>query len=222
MSKPEKIIAMIKEQGMIPLFYHDDQDVCYEVVKALYEGGVRIIEFTNRGEKAIDNFKHVLKKRDKEWPDLLLAIGTIKNVKDAKAFMKAGADFIISPGIVEKVGKTVQESGLLWIPGCMTTTEIMLAESCGAKLVKLFPGNLLGPGFMSAIKELFPGLLFMPTGGVEVERGNLKGWFDAGVCAVGMGSKLITKDILINKQFDKMAQQAKDALAMIKEVRANH
>ncbi len=220
MSKPEKIIEIIKEQGMIPLFYHADEEVCYDVVKALYEGGIRIIEFTNRGEKAIDNFKYLLKKRDKEWPDLLLAIGTIKNVKDAKAFIKAGADFIISPGIVEKVGKTVQEADLLWIPGCMTTTEIMLAESCGAKLVKLFPGNLLGPGFMSAIKELFPGLLFMPTGGVEVERGNLKGWFDAGVCAVGMGSKLITKDVLINKQYDKMVQMTKDALALIEEVRS--
>lgn len=222
MSKADKIITAIMQQGMIPLFYHDDKDVCYEVVDALYKGGVRIVEFTNRGPRALDNFKQLLKKRDKQWPDLLLAIGTIKTVKDAKFFIKAGADFIISPGIVEKVGKTIQDAGILWVPGCMTTTEIMLAESCGAKLVKLFPGNLLGPAFMNAIKELFPGIAFMPTGGVDLEQGNLKAWFDAGVCAVGMGSKLITKDILQNRQYDVLVNRTTEAIFLIQSVRATN
>ena len=221
MSKAEKIIDAIKEQGMIPLFYHDDAEVCYEVVNALYEGGVRIVEFTNRGEQALDNFKYLLKKRDKQWPDLLLAIGTIKTVKDAKAFLKAGADFIISPGIVEKVGKTIQAEGVLWVPGCMTTTEIMLAESCGAKLIKLFPGTLLGPSFVNAIKELFPGISFMPTGGVDLEQANLKAWFDAGVCAVGMGSKLITKEILKNRQYDILVNRTTEAISLLRSVRTN-
>jgi 2-dehydro-3-deoxyphosphogluconate aldolase/(4S)-4-hydroxy-2-oxoglutarate aldolase len=221
MSKAEKIIDAIKEQGMIPLFYHDDAEVCYEVVNALYEGGVRIVEFTNRGEQALDNFKYLLKKRDKQWPDLLLAIGTIKTGKDAKAFLKAGADFIISPGIVEKVGKTIQAEGVLWVPGCMTTTEIMLAESCGAKLIKLFPGTLLGPSFMNAIKELFPGISFMPTGGVDLEQANLKAWFDAGVCAVGMGSKLITKEILKNRQYDILVNRTTEAISLLRSVRTN-
>ncbi|RYG44777.1 MAG: bifunctional 4-hydroxy-2-oxoglutarate aldolase/2-dehydro-3-deoxy-phosphogluconate aldolase, partial [Chitinophagaceae bacterium] len=112
MSKADKIITAIMQQGMIPLFYHDDAEVCYEVVDALYKGGVRIVEFTNRGPHAVENFKQLLKKRDKQWPDLLLAIGTIKTVKDAKLFIKTGPDFIISPGIVEKVGKTIQDAGI--------------------------------------------------------------------------------------------------------------
>jgi len=210
---------MIAGQGMIPLFYHNDKTLCYEVVRALYAGGARIIEFTNRGEKAIDNFKHLLMKRDTEWPDLLLAIGTIKDEKDAKAFIKSGADFIIAPGIVQEVAKTARESDLLWVPGCMTTTEIMLAESSDASLIKLFPGNVLGPLFLSAIKEIFPGIRFMPTGGVEVEKENLREWFKAGVCAVGIGSKLVTNDILVNKHFDNLAQRTKDALAMVKEIK---
>lgn len=219
MSKAEKMIHAITEQGTIPLFYHDDVHICVGVVDALYKGGVRIIEFTNRGPKAVDNFKYLLNERDKQWPGLLLAIGTIKTVQDAKVFMKAGADFIISPGMLDKVGQTIQEADILWVPGCMTPTEIMLAESCGAKLVKLFPGNLLGPGFVTAVKEVFPGISFMPTGGVDIERENLRAWFAAGVCAVGMGSKLITKDMLNTRQFDLLAQRTKDALELIRSVR---
>jgi 2-dehydro-3-deoxyphosphogluconate aldolase/(4S)-4-hydroxy-2-oxoglutarate aldolase len=219
MSKAEKIIHAITEQGTIPLFYHEDPGVCHGVVDALYKGGVRLIEFTNRGPRAVDNFMYLLKERDKLWPGLLLAIGTIKTVHDASVFVNAGADFIISPGILDKVGQTIHAADRLWIPGCMTPTEIMLAESCGAKLVKLFPGNLLGPGFVTAVKEVFPGISFMPTGGVDIEKENLRAWFAAGVCAVGMGSKLITKDMLNNRQFDLLAQKTKDALELIRSVR---
>ena len=128
---------------------------------------------------------------------------------------------MISPGIVPEIGEVTHEAGLLWVPGCMTSTEIMLAETCEAGLVKLFPGNLLGPVFMSAIRELFPGMNFMPTGGVEVERENLKAWFSAGVCAVGMGSKLISKDILARRQFDELTGLSVEALGMINEVRTS-
>lgn len=219
MVKNECIIEQIKTQGLLPLFYHENADVCCEVVKALYEAGIRIIEFTNRGKNARENFKQLLKKRDKEWPDLLLAIGTVKNVEDAKTFIKTGADFIICPGIVKEVGKKVQDANLLWIPGCMTTTEIMLAENCGAGLVKLFPGNLLGPGFMSAIRDLFPEMHFMPTGGVEIQTENLKAWFGAGVCAVGMGSKLISSHVLVNKEYGKITQLAAEAIGIIRAIR---
>lgn len=221
MIKTKNIIVQIRQQGLIVLFYHDDVKVCYEVVRALYKGGIRIIEFTNRGKNALANFKYLLKKRDEEWGDLLLAIGTIKIVKEAEIYIKAGADFIISPGVIKEVGEAVQEADLLWMPGCMTTTEIMLAEECGAGLVKLFPGNLLGPGFMRAIRELFPGMYFMPTGGVEAEHENLKAWFDAGVCAVGMGSQLVSKHLLVNKQYNKITQLAIRTRCIINKVRGD-
>jgi 2-dehydro-3-deoxyphosphogluconate aldolase/(4S)-4-hydroxy-2-oxoglutarate aldolase len=219
MGKHKIIIERIKSQGLIPLFYHEDIEVSKAVVRALYEAGIRIIEYTNRGENALNNFKTLLKLRDKQWPDLLLAIGTIKNVKDAKAYIKAKADFIICPGVIKEVGEKVLEANLLWLPGCTTPTEIMLAEDCGAKLVKLFPGNLLGPGFVTAIKEIFPGIDFMPTGGVEINKENIESWFKAGVCAVGMGSKLITKTALEKKEYTKITSLTKEVLDIIQQVK---
>lgn len=215
----EGIIKKIAEQGMLPLYFHADPSVSVEVLRALYAAGIRSVEYTNRGEAALENFKLLKETRDRELPELLLGIGTIKRKKDAKAFIKAGADFIIAPGMIEEVAETVHKEDMLWIPGCMTTTEIIRAEDAGAKLVKLFPGNLLGPSFVSAIKELFPGLYFMPTGGVEVNKENLTAWFKSGVVAVGMGSKLITKDILEKKDYEQLINKTKEAIALIQEVR---
>ncbi|NII27306.1 bifunctional 4-hydroxy-2-oxoglutarate aldolase/2-dehydro-3-deoxy-phosphogluconate aldolase [Pseudoflavitalea sp. X16] len=215
----EGIIKRIAEQGVLPLYFHPDATVSVEVLKALYAAGIRAVEYTNRGEAALDNFKLLKETRDKELPELLLGIGTIKRKKEAKAFIKAGADFIIAPGIIEEVAETVHKEEMVWIPGCMTTTEIIRAEDAGAKLIKLFPGNLLGPAFVSAIKELFPDLLFMPTGGVEVNKENLTGWFKAGVAAVGMGSKLITKEILEKKDYEQLINKTKEAIALVNEVR---
>lgn len=213
------IIKRIAEQGVLPLYFHPDATVSTEVLKALYAAGIRAVEYTNRGEAALENFKLLKETRDRELPELLLGIGTIKRKKEAKAFMKAGADFIIAPGMIEEVAETVHKEEMLWIPGCMTTTEIIRAEDAGAKLVKLFPGNLLGPSFVSAIKELFPDLLFMPTGGVEVSKENLTGWFKSGVVAVGMGSKLITKEILEKKDYEQLINKTKEAIALVNEVR---
>ncbi|MEO6719061.1 MAG: bifunctional 4-hydroxy-2-oxoglutarate aldolase/2-dehydro-3-deoxy-phosphogluconate aldolase, partial [Ferruginibacter sp.] len=131
----------------------------------------------------------------------------------------AGCDYIISPGLVEAVAKVADENDMLWIPGCMTPTEIISAENLGAKMIKLFPGNIIGMAFMQAIKELFPGLLFMPTGGVDVTRENIEGWFKAGVCAVGMGSKLVTKSIMDNRQYDELIAATKDVLTIIRDIK---
>lgn len=215
----EGIIKRIAEQGILPLYFHADPAVSIEVLKALYAAGIRAVEYTNRGEAALANFEQLKETRDRELPELLLGIGTIKRRKDAKAFIKAGADFIIAPGMIEEVAEAVHKEDMLWIPGCMTPTEIIRAEEAGAKLIKLFPGNLLGPSFVTAIKELFPGLYFMPTGGVEVNKDNLTGWFKSGVIAVGMGSKLITKDILEKKDYAQLINKTKEAIALVQEVR---
>jgi 2-dehydro-3-deoxyphosphogluconate aldolase/(4S)-4-hydroxy-2-oxoglutarate aldolase len=151
---------------------------------------------------------------------MYLGIGTIKNAESAQAFIDAGADFIISPGLVEDAAKVADAYNMLWVPGCMTPTEIIRAEQLGATMVKLFPGNILGAGFVSAIKELFPNLKFMPTGGVEAEEGNLKQWFKSGVAAVGMGSKLITKDMVQQKDYAGLKTATEKALQLIKDITA--
>lgn len=215
----QEIIDAITSQGMLPLYYHDDSTVTLEVAKALYAAGVRIIEYTNRGEAALNNFKYLLANRDAEMQGMLLGIGTIKTVDHAKTFLTAGADFIVCPGMIPEVAKVVHDAGKLWVPGCMTSTEIMMAEQAGAKFIKLFPGNLLGPSFASAIKDIFPGIAFMPTGGVELDAANIKSWFAAGVKAVGMGSKLITKQVLEQKDYSKITNQTKQVLDILQTIK---
>src|SRR5215216_617051 len=202
MDKKAEVLALIPKQGMLPLFFNKDTEVSINILKALYNAGIRTVEYTNRGEAALQNFGKMRQVCDTELKGMYLGVGTIKNADTAKAFIEAGADYIISPGLVEDAAQVAEAQNLLWVPGCMTPSEIIKAEQLGAKMIKLFPGNILGPGFMSAIKELFPGLLFMPTGGVELDKGNISGWFKAGVCAVGMGSKLITKQALDNKDYE--------------------
>ena len=219
MDKRSEILKLIPEQGVLPLFFYKDTQVSIEVLKALYSAGIRSVEYTNRGEAALTNFREMRKVCDTELEGMYLGVGTIKNAETARAFIEAGADYIISPGLVEDAIKVAEENGLLWVPGCMTPTEIIRADQLGAKMVKLFPGNLLGPSFLSAIKELFPNLLFMPTGGVEVEKENLAGWFKAGVCAVGMGSKLITKSALENRDYEGIKTSTLKSLDLIREVR---
>jgi 2-dehydro-3-deoxyphosphogluconate aldolase/(4S)-4-hydroxy-2-oxoglutarate aldolase len=220
MNKKTELLQLIPQQGLLPLFFNKDTQTSIDILKALYEAGVRAVEYTNRGDDALRNFKEMRAVCDKELPGMFLGIGTIKNAASATAFVEAGADFIISPGLVEDVAKVADEHDVLWVPGCMTPSEIIRAEQLGAKMIKLFPGNILGPSFLSGIKEIFPNLLFMPTGGVEAEEGNLKGWFKAGVVAVGMGSKLITKEVVAQKDYAGLKTSVVSALDLVKQVAA--
>lgn len=218
MRKKEQAEKALLEQKFLPLYYHDSPEVSIEILKALYEGGVRILEYTNRGEAALDNFAVLRKTVDKTMPELQLGIGTIKTKKQARKYLEAGADFIVCPSINEEVGELVLEEKLLWIPGCMTPTEIATAENAGAAIVKIFPGNILGPSYITAIKDLFPGLRFVVTGGVESEENNLRGWFSAGVVGVGMGSKLISKEIVERKDYEGLRQLTQKTIQLVRSI----
>lgn len=219
MNKKEKLLQLIPEQGILPLYFYKDPEVSLQVLRALYNAGIRTVEYTNRGEAALQNFKKMRQLCDSELKEMYLGIGTIKNAESAKTFIDAGADYIISPGLIEEVATIADENNMLWIPGCMTPTEIIKAENLGAKMIKLFPGNILGPEFMSAIKALFPDLLFMPTGGVDLDKDNIANWLKAGVCAVGMGSKLISKQLLEEMNYSKIEELSKKALDILKSLR---
>ena len=219
MNKKDLIQTLIIKEKILPLFYDDSVETSIDVLKTLYKAGIKLIEYTNRGAHALTNFKALRNVVNNEMQDLYLGAGTIKTVDDANAFIDAGADFIVCPVVSIEVAKIVQNAGLLWVPGCMTTTEIFTAETNGATIVKIFPGNILGPAFIKGIKEIFPKLLFMPTGGVDVDEKNLQDWFQSGVCAVGMGSKLVSKNIIENKDYNKLADQTKKALAIISSIK---
>ncbi|GAB3664106.1 bifunctional 4-hydroxy-2-oxoglutarate aldolase/2-dehydro-3-deoxy-phosphogluconate aldolase [Echinicola sediminis] len=214
----EEIIKAMEETGMIPVFNHDDIEVAKAVLDTSYKGGVRVFEFTNRGENSLNVFKE-LKQYSAKYEGLILGIGTIFTPKEVVDFDEAGADFIVSPALIPNVAITATNHDLLWIPGCGTVTEIFNAKEMGAKVIKAFPGNVLGPSFVSAVKAVLPSLKIMPTGGVEPTEANLSKWFNAGVTCVGMGSQLFNKEWIMQKQFDALEEQIVQALAIIKSIR---
>jgi 2-dehydro-3-deoxyphosphogluconate aldolase/(4S)-4-hydroxy-2-oxoglutarate aldolase len=220
MQTEEQSIQKVKELGLLPLYYHDNPEVCLSVAKALYDAGVRCIEFTNRGAHAFENFKRLVKTRDESMKELVLAVGTIKTGTEAQKYIDAGADFLISPVFDNSVCDTAYLNKVLWIPGCTTPTEIHVAEKAGCKLIKLFPGNLLGPGYVEAILPLFQGLDFVVTGGVDTTEENIKAWFKAGVVGVGMGSKLIGKDVLQEEDYDGLKTKTRKVISIIRKIKS--
>lgn len=220
MNKKTELLRLIPHQGIVPLYYSADPVTSIEVMKALYSAGIRTTEYADRGEAALKNFKEMRKVCDAELPGMYLGIGTVKSSESAKAYINEGAEFLVSPGILAPVIEIADRHQLLCIPGCMTPTEIIHAESLGVEIVKLFPGNTLGPGFIDAVQAVVPYIKFLPTGGIELHEDNLMGWFKSGVCAVG-GSKLITKAILQNKLYAELTADARAAFERIRTIRHN-
>ena len=219
MSKSQQATDAIVQQGILPLYFNADETVSVDILKAIYKAGIKAVEYTNRGEAALSNFKKMVQVRNSEMPGLLMGVGTIKNLKQAEDYMAAGADFLVSPGFVAEVANYAVSKDIFYAPGCMTPSEIIAAENAGVKFIKLFPGNMLGPEFLSTIKEIFPKLLFMPTGGVDTTRENIEGWFKAGVCAVGMGSKLISKKLMEAKDYATIESETKKVLELIQSIK---
>ncbi|HEY2648564.1 MAG TPA: bifunctional 4-hydroxy-2-oxoglutarate aldolase/2-dehydro-3-deoxy-phosphogluconate aldolase [Puia sp.] len=214
----EKIIDAIIHQGVLPLYFHPDEETSIQIVQALYDSGIRVIEYTNRGKQALKNFRSIKKETYKKFPDLILGLGTVMDPKTAGKGIQNGADFLVSPGYNRDLSKFTDNENILWIPGCITPTELFLAQDDGLKLVKLFPANTVGPGFVKSVKEVFPELLYMPTGGVDGE--NMESWFRAGVSVVGMGSSLISHEIVNNKNFELLKSNTGALLRQIAAIRS--
>ena len=210
----------IVQQGILPLYFNADETVSIEVLKAIYRAGIRAVEYTNRGEAALNNFKKLIEVKNIEMPDIFLGVGTIKTLQQAESYTNIGADFLVSPGLIPEVIDYTSSKNIFYAPGCMTPSEIIAAENKGIIFIKLFPGNLLGPDFVSSIKEIFPKLLFMPTGGVDTTKENLEAWFKSGVCAVGMGSKLVSKKLMEQKNYAAIEKDTKQVLDIIQKIKS--
>lgn len=218
-NKIQNVSDVILKQGLLPLYFNADKTISVAVLKALYKAGIRAVEYTNRGEQAIGNFAEMVEVRNREMPGMLLGIGTIKNVQQVQDYFNSGADFFISPGFVKEVSDFLKSKEVFYGPGCMTPREIIEAENEGIKFIKLFPGNILGPEFLRSLRDLFPTLVFMPTGGVDPTEESVKEWFRAGVDAVGMGSKLISKKLMEDQDYTTIEKQTKVVLELIRSVR---
>lgn len=214
-----EVASVMKESGMVPLFYHPDVELGKKVLKACFDGGARLLEFTARGDFAFEVFSELNMYAIKELPGMIMGVGSITDAGAASMFMQMGANFIVTPSLREDIAVACNRRKVLWSPGCGSLTEINKAEELGCEIVKLFPGSTYGPGFVQAIKGPQPWTSVMPTGGVSTEEANLKGWFDAGVTCVGMGSKLISKDLLAKKDFKGLETKVRETLALIKNVR---
>ncbi|MGB5275371.1 MAG: bifunctional 4-hydroxy-2-oxoglutarate aldolase/2-dehydro-3-deoxy-phosphogluconate aldolase [Flavobacteriaceae bacterium] len=217
-SRIEVAMAM-RESGMVPLFYHPDVELGKKVLKACFDGGARLMEFTARGDFAFEVFSELNKYALKTLPGMMMGVGSVTDGGAASMFLQMGANFIVTPSLREDIAIVCNRRKVLWSAGCGSLTEINRAEELGCEIVKLFPGDTYGPAFVKAIRGPQPWTSIMPTGGVSTDEANLKAWFDAGVICVGMGSQLISKEILSQKDFGALEHRVATALATIRKLR---
>ena len=215
-----EVVNVMRDTGLVPLFFHSDIEVAKQVTKACYEGGARLLEFTSRGDFAHQVFGELSKYCNDELPDMVLGVGSVTDAASASLYMALGANFIVTPVLREDIAIVCNRRKVLWSPGCGSLTEICRAEELGCEVVKLFPGGIYGPNFIKAIKGPQPWTSIMPTGGVSPTEDNLSGWFNAGATCVGMGSKLITKEMVANKDYTGIKENCEKTLELIDIIRS--
>lgn len=210
-----QVAQTMEQTGMVPLFFHSDINTAKQVLKACYDGGARLMEFTSRGDFAFEVFGELTKYAIAELPGMIMGVGSVTDAAAASLYMQLGANFIVTPVLREDIAIVCNRRKVLWSPGCGSLTEIAKAEELGCEIVKLFPGGIYGPDFVKAIKGPCKWTSIMPTGGVSPTKENLTSWFNAGVTCVGMGSKLMAKHDNGDYDLKKITTLTKDALAII-------
>jgi len=210
----------MESTGLVPLFFHKDVALGKKILEACYNGGARILEFTSRGDFAHKVFGELNKFCESNLPEMILGVGSVTDAAAASLYMQLGANFVVTPVLREDIALVCNRRKVLWSPGCGSLIEIARAEELGCEIVKLFPGGIYGADFVKAIKGPSPWTKIMPTGGVSTDRENLKAWFNAGVTCVGMGSKLISKEVLASKNFKELEKNIRETLALIQEIRS--
>lgn len=214
-----EVINNMKNTGLVPLYYNSDIEICKKVLKACYDGGARLFEFTSRGDFAYEVFEGLLKYTVNELPEMILGVGSVTDAASASLYMQMGANFIVTPVLREDIAIVCNRRKVLWSPGCGSLTEIAKAEELGCEIVKLFPGDVYGPKFVRGALAPQPWTSIMPTGGVSPTEESLKSWFDSGVTCVGMGSQLISNEIIESGDYQKLSNLVKFSLDIIKKIR---
>lgn len=217
--RKQSIVDQAIETGIVPLFTHNDLETCVGVLKAAYEAGIRVFEFTNRTEKSLENFKQLVTIKSKQMPDMALGIGTIYDVGTAQNYLDIGAEFIVAPVLNPAVGALCKEHSIPWMPGVMTVTEVYNARQAGAEMIKIFPGDAVGSKFVKSLRSPMADVKLMVTGGVSPTKESLSEWFGAGANCVGLGSQLAPKEVIMAKDFNKIREIMKHAIAIIGQVR---
>jgi 2-dehydro-3-deoxyphosphogluconate aldolase/(4S)-4-hydroxy-2-oxoglutarate aldolase len=214
------VLGAILEDGLVPVFYHPEVEVALEAARACHRGGARTFEFTNRGDGAHRVFEELCRRAARELPDLVLGAGSIGEPYTAALYLAAGAGFVVGPVLNADVARLCNRRKVAYAPGCGTASEIAAAEELGSEIVKIFPGDSLGgPEFVKAILGPCPWSSLLPTGGVEPARESVRAWIGAGAAALGMGSKLISKELVQRRDWEGLAEKVRELLAWIREAR---
>ena len=214
------VAEQMKATGIVPVFYHANTQTCKDILKACYDGGARVFEFTNRGDFAHEVFAELVKYATKELPGMMLGVGSVIDAGTTALYLQLGANFIVSPLINAEMAKTCNRRKVAWMPGCGSVTEINYAEELGAEVVKIFPGSQVGgPSFVKAVKGPLPWSSIMPTGGVSPTEENLKEWFSAGVHCVGIGSKLFQKKEDGSFDLKKVEEKVQEAIQIVESLK---
>ena len=214
-----ELAQTMKDTGLVPLFFNSDIELSKKVLKACYDGGARLLEFTARGDFAHEVFGELTKYAIKELPGMIMGVGSVTDAAQASLYMALGANFVVTPVLREDIAIACNRRKVLWSPGCGSLTEIARAEELGCEIVKLFPGDIYGPQFVKGIKGPQPWTSIMPTGGVSPTEENLKAWFNAGVTCVGMGSQLISKEIIADKDYAALEATVRKTLDLIRRIK---
>ena len=215
------VLNTMVETGLVPVFHHADAEVATAISGALVRGGARLIEFTNRGDAAFEVFAELERFCRDEHPGVILGAGSIVDAATAGLYINLGANFIVGPVLNAEVARLCNRRKIAYSPGCGTASEISQAEELGCEIVKIFPGDLVGgPAFVKALRGPCPWTMLMPTGGVDVTEGSLSTWFEAGVACVGIGSKLVSADIVAARDWGLLERRTADTLSLIRSLRA--
>ncbi|KRO79110.1 MAG: keto-deoxy-phosphogluconate aldolase [Polaribacter sp. BACL8 MAG-120531-bin13] len=214
-----EVAQVMKETGLVPLFFHSDIEVAKKVLQACYNGGARLMEFTSRGDFAHEVFGELNKYALFKLPGMILGVGSVTDAGSASLYMQLGANFVVTPVLRKDIAIVCNRRKVLWSPGCGSLTEIAQAEEMGCEIVKLFPGGSYGPSYVKAIKGPQPWTSIMPTGGVYPTKESIEAWFSAGVTCVGMGSKLISNEVIASGDYKGLENKVSKALALIKSAR---
>ncbi len=216
-----QVLNEIIEKGLMPLFFHHDLEISKKIIDACVKGGIRTIEFTNRGDHAWEVFSQLEKMLAAENSPVMLGVGTVDDAPTAAMYIGSGANFVVGPTFNEEVARLCNRRKIPYFPGCATVNEIATAEEWGVDICKVFPGSTVGgPAFIKAIHGPRPSSLIMPTGGVEVEQSNITEWFKAGAVCVGLGSNLINKKRLAEGDYEAITRDIQQALTWVKEARS--
>jgi 2-dehydro-3-deoxyphosphogluconate aldolase/(4S)-4-hydroxy-2-oxoglutarate aldolase len=215
-----QVLNAMSRTGLVAVFYIPDAEVAIGVAKACHQGGLDLLEFTNRGDKAFPVYSRLEAYCAAELPGMITGVGSVVDAPTAAAYVNAGANFIVGPLLNPEVARFCNRRKVAYSPGCGTVSEISQAEELGCEIVKIFPGREVGgPPFVKAVRGPMPWTTLMPTGGVELSEASLKAWFEAGVVCVGMGTNLITQELVKARDYDGIARNVERALGILRAVR---